>query len=345
MSIEQLIVFTTDSIGLERILRLVHSLLLIVVSVPVLVGYATTFLHMGSLHDKITGVSAHESTVLMLTGAAHRVNLGRRFSRMFRFIESFYAAHKSWTALLGGGPAGEPVGEKKRKRVRLDPWLDAFARTFAGIYLILETATIVDALDVPGLAVWGPERANYLNVEGQRYWFLSLSCAVAATLVRMANVTRDLPMPPPTEEEKQGNMGNKLGDEADADSDKTEGLNEERLRLRRIVQGRMATRRSWLRSLRARLVVLGRKVVADAADTLLPGAIVGWTPLRPATVGGVMLFTTLLTSYDVWLRCGKEVAAAKEAAAAEAAVAAAAAAKAAEHQAKHNPAANEKKEL
>lgn len=372
MSIEQLIVFTTDAgmyflyarspcvrdtytnyytiVGLERILRLVHSLLLIIGSVPLLVSYATAFLHTGSFRGIVASVAAHESTVVLLVGAAHRVNLGRRFSRMFRFIESFYLAHQSWTTLLGGGPVDEKksLSPPKKKRVRFDPWLDAFARTFAGIYLILETSATIDALDVPGLQVWGPERANYLNVEGQRYWFLSLSCSVLATLVRMANVTRDIPMPPPTEEEKQGNMGSRLGDDKaderndDNEEDKTETLNEERLRLRRIVQGRMATRRTWLRALRARLVVLGRRVVADAADVLLPGAIVGWTPLRPATVGGVMLFTTLLTSYDVWLRCGKEVAAAKEAEAAEAAVAAAAAAKAAEHKAEHEAKVSEK---
>lgn len=321
-------------------MRLVHSLLQIVVSVPILVGYAASFLHSGSFHATAGSAAVHEATAMMLMGARDRVNLGRRFSRMFRFIGSFYGAHQLYVKLFSSTGEAAP---KSKKRVRLDPWLDAFARTFAGIYLVLETATLVDAFAVPGLAVWGPARANYLNVEGQRYWFLSLSCSVAATLVRMANVTRDLPLPPPTEEEKQGNMGSRLGDDKEAergggDEDKTEALNEERLRLRRIVQGRMAQRRKWLRALRGRLVVLGRRVVADGADVLLPGAIVGWTPLQPATVGCVMLFTTLLTSYDVWLRCGREVAAAREAereAETEAAAAAAAtAAKAAEEKAK-----------
>ena len=285
----------------------------------------------------------------MLVGARDRVNLVRRIFRTFRFIESFYKAHRLYMSLFF--PAPEPVnaaaGQQdtkkplKKKRTRYDPWLDAFAATFGGLYLALETATLLDAMDVPGLSVWGPERAEQLNLAGQRYWFVSLSCSVLAGILRMANVTRDLPLPPPTEAEKEGNMGSRLGDvggdaddvvdhddDADNDDNKEEkkknqgeaketdekklaALNEERLRLRRIVQGRMAQRRLWQRALRDRLVVLGRRVVADAVDVLLPGTIVGWTPLAPATVGWAMGFTTLLTGYDVWLRCGRDAIASK----------------------------------
>lgn len=351
MLIETLILFTTDLgmsymfpfsqltqntdfsplVGLERILRLVHSLLQIIVSVPLLVGYAAALLDTGSFRGSVKSPAVHDATALMLATARDRVNLGRRFSRMFRFIESFHGAHQLYVKLFSEeDPAAK--SETKSKRTRLDTWLDAFACTFAGLYLVLETSTIVDALDVPGVG-WGPEIANKLNVEGQRYWFLSLSCSVAATIVRILNITRDYPMPQPTEEEKEDNMGSRLGDGGEAEKDgedKAESLNEERLRLRRIVQGRMPERRKWMKTVQGQLVVLGRKVVADAVDVLLPGCIVGWTPLQPATVGYVMLFTTLLTSYDVWLRCGREVAATKAAEEAAEAMKAAEAAKAAE---------------
>ncbi|CAK7198571.1 hypothetical protein SEUCBS139899_001234 [Sporothrix eucalyptigena] len=301
MSIEQLVLFTTEASGLERIMRLVQSLLQIVVSVPVLLTYVTALL---TSHAAVKSVDSVIEVAVMLSGARDRVNLVRRVFRMFRFIESFHAAHRMYATLF------TPDTSVKKKRVRLDPWFDAFAATFAGMYLVLETSTILDAFEVPGLAVWGPAMADRINVEGQRYWFLSLSCSVVAGVFRMLNVTRDLPLPPPTEEEKQGNMGSPLAEAVDeVEEKKLAALNEERERLKRIVQGRMETRRVWIRSLRARLVVLGRHVVADAADVLLPGAIVGWTPLRPATVGAVMCFTTLLTGYDVWLRCGREVAA------------------------------------
>ncbi|CAK7214241.1 hypothetical protein SCUCBS95973_002071 [Sporothrix curviconia] len=327
MSIEQLVLFTTDANGLERTLRLVQSLLQIVVSVPVLLAaVAAWLLPVSGAEAKATSNSAAAvyEVATMLVGARDRVNLVRRVFRMFRFIESSHNAHRLYSGLFAAPEQAQDPSKTaaRRRRRRYDPWLDAFAATFAGLYLILETATLLDALDVPGLAVWGPERADRLNVEGQRYWFLSLSCSVLAGVLRMANVTRDLPLPPPTEAEKEGNMGSRLGDgdgdednnsngeESDAkDEKKLEALNEERLRLRRIVQGRMAQRRVWQRALRDRLVVLGRRVVADAADVLLPGTIVGWTPLAPATVGYVMGFTTLLTGYDVWLRCGREAAA------------------------------------
>ncbi|CAK7211976.1 hypothetical protein SBRCBS47491_001306 [Sporothrix bragantina] len=312
MSIEQLVLFTTDASGLERTLRLVQSLLQVVVSVPVLLAAVAAWLL--PMSEKENTAAVYE-VATMLMGARDRVNLVRRVFRMFRFIESFHSAHRLYTSLFSAPKEDEKKKAKKTRR-RYDPWLDAFAATFAGLYLILETATLLDAMDVPGLAVWGPERAEMLNVEGQRYWFLSLSCSVLAGVLRMMNVTRDLPLPPPTEAEKEGNMGSRLGDgEAvngegeENDEKKLEALNEERQRLRRIVQGRMTQRRIWQRALKDRLVVLGRRVIADAVDVLLPGTIVGWTPLAPATVGYVMGFTTLLTGYEVWLRCGREAAA------------------------------------
>ncbi|CAK7563466.1 MAG: hypothetical protein SEPTF4163_001335 [Sporothrix epigloea] len=281
MSIQQLVLFTADatpSDGLERTLRFVHALLQLVVSVPVLLATVSAWLlpvPVDKSGDSQT-IAVYDATAL-LVGARDRVNLVRRVLRMLQFVGCFHRAHQLYTSLFFSTTESTP-GQVGRRRRQYETCLDAFAATFAGIYLLLETAALVDALDVPGLTVWGPERAEWLDVEGQRYWFLSLSCSVMVGLLRMANLTDDLPLPAKTDKNET----------ADAEKEKEN-------QVKAIRQER-----------RNRLVALGRRLVADAFDVLLPGAVVGWTPLTPATVGLVMTFTTLLTGYDVWLRCGRE---------------------------------------
>ncbi|CAK7270141.1 hypothetical protein SEPCBS57363_003953 [Sporothrix epigloea] len=280
MSIQQLVLFTADANGLERTLRLVHALLQLVVSVPVLLATASAWLlpvPVDKSGDSYP-VAVYEAAAL-LVGARDRVNLVRRVLRMLLFVGCFHSAHQLYTSLFSTAES-TPGQVGRRRRRQYETCLDAFAATFAGIYLLLETATLVDALDVPGLAVWGPERAEWLDVEGQRYWFLSLSCGVMVGLLRMANVTDDLPLP------------------AKADTNETADAEKEKENQGKAIRQERQNR----------LVALSRRVVADAFDVLLPGAVVGWTPLGPATVGLIMTFTTLLTGYDVWLQCGREAA-------------------------------------
>ncbi|KAI1814216.1 hypothetical protein GGS20DRAFT_429563 [Poronia punctata] len=51
-------------------------------------------------------------------------------------------------------------------------------------------------------------------------------------------------------------------------------------------------------------------VVSDGLDILIPGSIVGWIPVDAGIVGLAMFVTTVLTSVDIWDRCGREVVAA-----------------------------------
>ena len=60
------------------------------------------------------------------------------------------------------------------------------------------------------------------------------------------------------------------------------------------------------REVRRRLHGLGRNVVANALDVVLPGVIVGWVDASPGTVGLAMFTTTVLTGMDVCQRCGRQ---------------------------------------
>ncbi len=51
----------------------------------------------------------------------------------------------------------------------------------------------------------------------------------------------------------------------------------------------------------------GLRLVADVLDLAVPGSVVGWVPLGQGTVAWCMLGSTVLTGWEVWERCGREV--------------------------------------
>ena len=130
--------------------------------------------------------------------------------------------------------------------------MDFASRSFTGMYMLLESLTFVEvALEVPVFAARG--QVAGMVVDGQKFWFAGLVCAVVAGGVRVA----------------QGKGGWRV----------------------------------W------------RRLVADGLDLAVPGSVVGWVPWGPVTVGWCMLGSTVLTGWEVWERCGRELAAAKRAAA------------------------------
>lgn len=201
-----------------------------------------------------------------------RFALGRRFFRVFRFAESFAAAH----ALYVATPPGEGG---------VETWLEISARSFNGMYLLLETLHFPEALAVEGLSVWGPQRAGVLHVEGQRFWFLALACAVAVGGLKLRRLG--------------GEGGGVVVDGKGERKEEGEEKEKERERERETEKRRDQSQR-----------VL-RRMIADVLDLAVPGAVVGWVPASPGTVGILMLVSTWLTGLEVWERCGREIDAAR----------------------------------
>ncbi|KUI52973.1 hypothetical protein VP1G_00423 [Cytospora mali] len=175
-----------------------------------------------------------------------------------------------------------------------EAWLDIFARAFNGMYLLVETATLVDALGFP---LWGPYWFARLTVEGQRFWFLALACGVASGLTKIVKLFAYAPVPPTGE-------GYGTGDKK-AEGDMTD-WERERERLRRIMWPRREQRRLWRANIRAKLRGLVRKCVADFLDLAVPGSVVGWVKVDSGTVGVLMVVTTYLTGMDIWERFGND---------------------------------------
>lgn len=158
---------------------------------------------------------------------------------------------------------------------------------------------MIDALQVPGLALWTQEQERAITIEAQRFWLFALVCGAASGISQIMLVPSTTPRPKvaaPAEtspEIKGSSSDEKAGD----------GGSDEK--------GREESERLWRQEVSTKVYKLGRGAVANALDTVLPGTTVGWIKVSPGTVGSAMFVTTILTGMDVWERCGREVAGAK----------------------------------
>ncbi|KAI0839730.1 peroxisomal biogenesis factor 11 [Hypoxylon sp. FL0890] len=302
--LEQFIKFTTDSVGLERTFRLFQA------TVQILASFAIPFDLLLYTLTLSTGATPSASSVRVILKALNqRLGLARRFFRLFRFLESFNAAHKFYFKLSSPKTRkGEPRGYW----VRAEPWLDVFARTFNGMYLLLEASTIVDALQIPGLAVWTPEWERTIAVEAQRFWLFSLVCGCLYNVLEIPLTMASMPPPdlPASGAEEKRRSGSKQDSISEKGRDTpNEETNEEEAEEFKSKSAEKLEERSriWRQQVSAKTYKLGRAATANALDIILPGSVVGWVKVEPGTVGLAMFVTTILTGMEVWERCGREV--------------------------------------
>ena len=299
------------AVGLERILRLVQAIIQILLAYPVLVAYAvllhpfqqTTPPNTSAANVTPPPAAAALPVLSILTALRPRIALARRVFRLFRFLENFHAAHQlALTLSSSSSPPSAAARAADPPRPRAETWLALLARSCNGAYLLLESATLADALAVPGLRVFGPGRAGALALEAQRFWFLSLAFAVAAgaaALVRAAAASA-----PPVPDSGDGDG---LGAEGAAGEKAALEGDERAPRLRAGGLARKDRRLAGRGRAKARSRAVLRRLVADAMDLAVPGSAIGWVRLEPGVVSVLMLGSTVLTGLEVWERCGEEV--------------------------------------
>lgn len=301
---------------------MVQAILMVVLSQPFLTSGFFKLVDLGNQH---VWTEPRVASVATLADLRTQVALTRRFFRIFRFLESFHGAYQIYTSFYAPPPPPPPPpaqaaetskGEDEnhhhaasvqaktakapthRQSPPLEAWVDIFARMFNGMYLLLEALTLLDALRLPGLSLFGAYWSTVLHVEGQRFWLFALVCGVASGLVKMVKLLAYAPVPPTGE---GYGTGEKSAAEGMADWER------ERARLRRVMAARKESRRVW----RAQLSTTGRglmtRCVADLLDVVVPGSVVGWVRVQPGTVGAVMVITTWLTGMGIWERCGREI--------------------------------------
>ncbi|KAI1124359.1 hypothetical protein F5Y10DRAFT_269199 [Nemania abortiva] len=336
---EQLVRFTTDAAGLERTFRLLQAV------AQILTSYALPINCLLLLLTFVPGSSGSspdvKATHAVLRALHSRLGLARRYIRLFAFLESFRIAQKLYVSLTPSPSPRTPpdtsninqpnTAPPRARGTRADIWLDVFGHIFNGMYLLLETATVVDAQEVDGLVVWGPELERAINIEAQRFWLFALVCGVLSGFVKIFKVVAYTPLPPPPRASALGHAAvdaGKSGENGSVDGDRGQGsekegregddgqggsgeawdLVKEQARLRRTVADRKLARTAWKREVQAEISALGRRLVVDALDITIPGSIVGWIPADTGTAGLAMLVTSILTVMEVWEKHGRDIA-------------------------------------
>ena len=292
------------SVGLERTFRLLQEIVLIIPSYSFVFG----LLHV--LNCCTAKPPPPEATLSILLNVRQRLDLARRFFRVFRFLGSFHAGHKLYLSISPSKPTN---GKRKPSWVQAGEWIDVLGCTFNGMYLLLETTTIIDALQVEGLRLWAPQWQRMITIEAQRFWLFALTCGLFSGLLKMLKVLAYNPVPATrdgfTHGKMEGNGATTTNEEVAAKTDlMAEFGKEKQLKdVQHILKIRERRSVLWTQEVRRKLHWLGRNIVANALDIVLPSVVVGWLDVGPGIVGLVMFSTTVLTGMDAWERCGTEM--------------------------------------
>ncbi|KAI1736810.1 hypothetical protein F4680DRAFT_431152 [Xylaria scruposa] len=192
---EQFAKFSNDTAGLERIFRFFQS------CVQIIVAYRSTFQTLGGLGYPFTLCTLPKRSALLVL--QQRLDLARRYIRVFRFLSVFQQSRRlllrrehaiavqenatdaSKSDRKVEASSSTPSSPSPQRVAKAEEWLDVLGLTLTGMYLVIESSTIIDYMQIDGLQVWGPDRYLAINVEAQRFWFLALLCAVLSGLLRI----------------------------------------------------------------------------------------------------------------------------------------------------------------
>ncbi|KAI1341108.1 peroxisomal biogenesis factor 11 [Xylariaceae sp. FL0016] len=287
-TMDQVARFTTDAVGLERIFRFLQAIVQIISSYPFALDLLLQLLTL------TTPLPPSPSATRTILQQLHqRLGLARRYFRLFRSVDSFHAANKLYAGILS------PITTTTAPTTRA--WLDVLARTCNGMWFLLDAATVLEALQVPGLRLWSPAWERVLAVEAQRFWLFGLACGALSGVLRMRELwteTSSSVAPTAAAAAADGRRDEGEKQAAGTQSDKVSAMttaNEDVSWSGRIAQ------------VRRKAPGLMRSTFANALDVVVPGSVIGWVKLGPGPVGVAMLVTTYLTGMEAWERCGREV--------------------------------------
>lgn len=233
--------------------------------------------------------AVHVSAETLLRQLQGRLNIARRWMRLFRFLEAFQAG---WTLYLSKGKT-------------LDTWLDAHAKTCLGMFGMLESITLFDLLAVDHLEIFGRERTASLNIEAQKFWLVALYLSALSSCVKLVRLFAQRPVPPTGD---GFGMGHEPGKDGSAEKDAVPEQEKSGLEKMKDRNRRKREQKAWLKKVHEEMVALGMKLLGDVLDLVIPASVVGWVQVDPGLVGIAMFSSTIITGIFIWKRHGREIA-------------------------------------
>ncbi len=240
----------------------------------------TSYTSLIALAQPSHSAAQHLATRLTLVSLQDWLNVTRRSMRTFWFLRAFQGSYAQYAA----GPQG------------LEDLLDVVAGSLLGVFGLLETVTIPDLLRIPGLAVFGAEQTQRLNVQAQMCWFAALLAMVLSAGVKILRLLAERAVPA---EADFG--GTEQVDEKSGGSSSQAALAKKRA----VEKKRKQDKAEEAKKTQAKIAALTLKMVNDALDMVIPANICGWSSFHPGQVGMAMAATSLITLRGHWERCGR----------------------------------------
>ncbi|KAI5459257.1 peroxisomal biogenesis factor 11 [Mariannaea sp. PMI_226] len=179
---EHFVVFGTDLVGLERIMRLFQAACSLLISYPLLLASV--------LPNKPEAILAAKT--VGFTALRNQINVSRRFVRLFRFLDTLNAGFDAYVA----------------PQKSIEVWLDVISKTSLGLFGMIETMTLIDLLGIENLEIFGPLRSKEIDYQSQYLWFFGLATSVLISLIKLSNINV-----PPVEEKPTKTISEKEASE------------------------------------------------------------------------------------------------------------------------------------
>lgn len=123
--------------------------------------------------------------------------------------------------------------------------------------------------------------AKELFLESQKWWFYSFLLSIMGSTIAIFFPGSEMKPSPPAS--------------AKSRDEKTDQTTEEK-KQKQHQQKQQQTPPTQ------ELAPLVRSLVADSCDILIPGSFVGWIQASPTQVGIAMIVSTVLSSWDIWVK-------------------------------------------
>ncbi|KAH8803587.1 hypothetical protein F5884DRAFT_888965 [Xylogone sp. PMI_703] len=252
---KQFINFTSSCGGLDLTLRLIQALAIVAAEVTV---------------DHVT--------VARCTTAMSQLALGRRYLRVFSFIECFERVRDLLTDTgdFASGRSGALLGT-----------MDLVESSCLGIYLLLESSTMVwtfflftiiilyahthiySRMQLHDMDVWPVAWYMPVLLEGNKFWFYAICTSIFRSIWKLLFAS------PAAQNTTQKN--NSEGDEKKKEPEESSPSSPS-------------------------TVTLLRRIIVDCCDLTLPASFLGWIVPGDLGVGAAMVVSTVLAWPDVWSR-------------------------------------------
>jgi hypothetical protein len=213
-------------------------------------------------------LAAQKTSGLAMLELSGHLNLTRRAIRLFWCLGSFQSG---WTAYV--------APEKS-----IETWLAILADTFFGLFGFMESITLPDLLRTKHLVIFGVDEAVRIDGQAQGLWLAALICSALSSGVKIFRAYAHRAVP-----ETASGFGAKSANGK---------LAPEKRRQERETAARETSRK---------ISGLTRKLLAEMLDLVIPAWTTGLADIDLGTVALAMFFSTVLTGYAAWERCGQAI--------------------------------------